>query len=101
MADISSVVDIHISAADSPQPIDQVIAIMTDLTFTKVDSRYKTEWKVNLNGRPFGLISYEKPRPGETTFYLCTCLHLQPSECHHSKTLVKGMRWMREQADSR
>ena len=69
------------------------------LTFTKFDFQYRTEWKVALNGRPFGMVSYEKPRPGETTYFLCTCLHLPPHDVYHGKTLSQATKWMENKAE--
>lgn len=63
------------------------------LEMTEVQLPHRTEWRVDFHGKPFGLISKEKPGPGEQTFFLCTAIHLE-TECYHAETLRSAKRWM-------
>ena len=44
------------------------------ITKTEVKTQFATQWRYDVNGQPFGMVSKEKARRGEQTFFICTTL---------------------------
>lgn len=79
----------------SQSPIREKLAV-DGLEMTEVRLPHRTEWRVDFHGKPFGLISKDKPGPGEQTFFLCTTtVHSTHS---HYETLRYAKKWMELQA---
>lgn len=47
---------------------------MKTLAKTEVKKPNSTEWRFDLSGQPFGLVSKEKARRGDRTLFICTTL---------------------------